>query len=164
MDYIIPSSIKKTIKFPRLSSKNVISYEVYTKTIDDTYDSGIRTDLIDTILNPNIPSPVVMTKELEYAENGTWNLPKNIYLDRDHKIRVFVDKIQISNLYYTINKVAGLITINKNNVTMNPDSIISIEYYIDVIEKSYMFEQDCEIIIKPVMIESYHYGKHNIII
>ena len=49
MDYVIPSSIKKTIRFPRLTSKNVLAYEIYTKTVDNTYDSGIRVDLIDTI-------------------------------------------------------------------------------------------------------------------
>jgi hypothetical protein len=164
MDYIIPSSIKKTIKFPRLSSKNVIAYEIYTKTVDVTYESGIRTDLIDTISNPNIPSPVVTERKFDYSENGTWYLPKDIYMDRDHKIRVFVDDIQISSLYYTINKMAGLFTINKNAITINPDSIVKIEYYKDIIEKSYMVEQECEVIVKPKMIESYHYGKHNIIL
>ena len=83
MDYIIPASIKKTIRFPRLTSKNVLSYEIYTKTVDDTYNSGIRTDLIDTIQNPIIPSPVKAEIELEYSNNATWNLPNNIYMDRD---------------------------------------------------------------------------------
>lgn len=164
MDYVIPASIKKTIKFPRLSSKNVVSYEIYTKTIDDTYGSGIRTDLIDTIVNPNIPSPVVQTIDLEYSNNATWGLPKDIYLDRDHKIRIFVDKIQVSNLFFTINKTAKLFTINTNAIAINPDSIVSIEYYKDIIEKSYMIETNCEIIVKPKMIGSYHYGKHNIIL
>lgn len=164
MDYIIPASIKKTIKFPRLSSKNVLSYEVYTKTVDDTYDSGIRIDLIDTIQNPNIPSPVQDTIDLEYSNNATWNLPKNIYMDRDHDIIILVNDIQISKLYYTVNKPAKLFTINTNKITINPDTKISIIYYKDIIEKSYMVEKDCEIFVKPIITDSYHYGQHNVIL
>lgn len=164
MDYIIPASIKKTIKFPRLSSKNVLSYEIYTKTVDDTYDSGIRIDLIDTIQNPNIPSPVQDTIDLEYSNNATWNLPKNIYMDRDHDIIILVNDIQISKLYYTVNKPAKLFTINTNKITINPDTKISIIYYKDIIEKSYMVEKDCEIFVKPIITDSYHYGQHNVIL
>lgn len=164
MDYIIPANIKKTIRFPRLTSKNVLSYEIYTKTIDNTYDSGIRIDLIDTIQNPNVPSPVRKQIDLEYSNNFTWNLPKDIYMDRDHDIVVLVDSIQISKLYYTVNKVAKLFTINTNNITINADSKISIIYYQDIIEKSYMVEDDCEIFVKPIIIDSYHYGQHNIIL
>lgn len=164
MDYIIPASIKKTIRFPRLTSKNVLSYEIYTKTVDDTYNSGIRTDLIDTIQNPIIPSPVKTEIELEYSNNATWNLPKNIYMDRDHDIIILVDGIQISKLYYTINKAAKIFTINTNQITINTDTKVSIIYYQDIIEKSYMVEQDCEIFVKPIIKDSYHYGQHNIIL
>ena len=164
MDYIIPASIKKTIKFPRLSSKNVLSYEIYTKTVDDTYDSGIRIDLIDTIQNPNIPSPVQDTMDLEYSNNATWNLPNNIYMDRDHDIIILVDDIQISKLYYTVNKPAKLFTINTNKITINSDTKVKIIYYQDIIEKSYMVEQDCEVFVKPIIIDSYHYGQHNVIL
>ena len=164
MNYIIPASIKKTIRFPRLTSKNVLSYEIYTKTIDDTYSSGIRVDLIDTIQNPNIPSPAKNQIDLEYSNNATWNLPKNIYMDRDHDVIILVDGIQISKLYYTINKTAKIFTINTNQITINTDAKVSIIYYQDIIEKSYMVEQDCEIFVKPIIIDSYHYGQHNIIL
>ena len=164
MDYVLPANIKKTIRFPRLTSKNVLNYEIYTKTVDDTYDSGIRIDLIDTIQNPNIPSPVQDTMDLEYSNNATWNLPNNIYMDRDHDIIILVDDIQISKLYYTVNKPAKLFTINTNKITINPDTKVSIIYYKDIIEKSYMVEQDCEIFVKPIIIDSYHYGQHNVIL
>ena len=164
MDYVIPANIKKTIRFPRLTSKNVLSYEIYTKTIDDTYNSGIRIDLIDTIQNPSIPSPVKNQIELEYSNNATWNLPKNIYMDRDHDIIILVDGIQISKLYYTINKSAKIFTINTNQITINADAKISIIYYQDIIEKSYIVEQNCEIFVKPIIKDSYHYGQHNIIL
>lgn len=162
--YVIPASIKKTIQFPRLTSKNVLKYEIYTKTIDDTYDSGIRIDLIDTIENPNIPSLVKNQIDLEYSNNNTWSLPKNIFMDRDHEIIILVDNIQISKLYYTVNKTAKLFTINTNKITINKDTKITIIYYQDIIEKSYMLEKDCEIFVKPVIIDSYHYGQHNIIL
>lgn len=164
MSYVIPTSIKKTIRFPRLTSKNVLRYEIYTKTIDDTYDSGIRIDLLDTIQNPNIPSPVQKQIDLEYSNNATWSLPNNIFLDRDHDIIILIDNIQISKLYYTVNKTAKLFTINTNKITINPDTKISIIYYQDIIEKSYMLEQDCEIFVKPIIIDSCYYGQHNIIL
>ena len=161
---IIPVSIKKTVRFPRLSSKNVISYEIYTKTIDDTYESGIRTELVDTIENPVIPSPVQNRKVLEYSNNFTWSLPNDIYMDRDHMLIVLIDGIQISNLYYTINKPAKIFTINTNKIIINPDTKVEIMYYQDIIEKSYMLEDDCEFFIKPIIIDSYHYGQHNVIL
>ena len=164
MDYILPSSIKKTIRFPRLTSKNVICYNVYTKTVDDTYGSGIRIDLIDKIDNPNIPSPFQKQIDLGYSNNATWNLPSNIYMDRDHGVIVLIDGIQISKLYYTVNKMAKLITVNTNKVAINSDTKVSIIYYQDIIEKSYMVEEDCDIYIEPVIMDSYHYGKHNVII
>lgn len=164
MDYVIPASIKKTIRFPRLTSKNVLKYEIYTKTVDDTYESGIRIDLIDTIQNPVIPSPVKNELELEYSNNATWNLPSNIYMDRDHSIIVLVDDIQISKLYYTINKPAKIFTINTNKITINSDTKVKIIYYQDIIEKSYMVEDNCDIFVKPIIIDSYHYGQHNIIL
>lgn len=164
MDYVLPANIKKTIRFPRLTSKNVLNYEIYTKTVDDTYDSGIRIDLLDTIQNPVMPSPVQDTIDLEYSNNATWNLPNNIYMDRDHDIIILVDDIQISKLYYTVNKPAKLFTINTNKITINPDTKVSIIYYKDIIEKSYMVEKDCEIFVKPIIIDSYHYGQHNVIL
>lgn len=164
MSYVIPASIKKTIRFPRLASKNVLSYEIYTKTIDDTYNSGIRIDLIDTIQNPIMPSPVINQMELEYSNNTTWNLPKDIYMDRDHDVIILVDGIQISKLYYTINKTAKIFTINTNKITINTDTKVSIIYYQDIIEKSYMVEENCEVFVKPIIIDSYHYGQHNVIL
>lgn len=164
MDYVLPANIKKTIRFPRLTSKNVLNYEIYTKTVDDAYDSGIRIDLLDTIQNPVIPSPVKNQIDLEYSNNATWNLPKNIYMDRDHDIIILVNDIQISKLYYTVNKPAKLFTINTNKITINSDTKVKIIYYQDIIEKSYMVEQDCEVFVKPIIIDSYHYGQHNVIL
>ena len=101
--------------------------------------------------------------ELEYSNNATWNLPNNIYMDRDHDIIILVNDIQISKLYYTINKSAKIFTINTNKITINSDTKVKIIYYQDIIEKSYMVEQDCEVFVKPIIIDSYHYGQHNII-
>ena len=164
MDYIIPASIKKTIRFPRLTSKNVLSYEIYTKTVDEAYNSGIRIDLINTIQNPVITKKKKAEIELEYSNNATWNLPNNIYMDKDHDIIILVDDIQISKLYYTINKSAKIFTINTNKITINSDTKVKIIYYQDIIEKSYMVEQDCEMFVKPIIIDSYHYGQHNVIL
>lgn len=163
-EYTLPGGIKKTITFPRLSSKNVEKYDIYSKTVDSTYASGFRVELIDSIQNPAIPDTVKETIELDYNPSYTWPLPKDIYLDRDHGILIQIDDIQISKLYYTINKVSKLFTINTNQVTINPDTNIKLTYYKDVVSKSYSFEEDCSIIIKPILSSNYSYGKHNIIL
>lgn len=162
--YVIPANIKKTIRFPRLTSENVLRYEIYTRTVDDTYDSGIRIDLIDTIENPIEPAPIKDKIDLEYSNNATWELPNRIYMDRDHDIIVLVDDIQISKLHYTINKTARMFTINTNAITINPDTKVSIIYYQDIIEKVYTVEQDCEIFVRPIIIDYIHFGNHNMIL
>ena len=164
MNYIIPSSIKKTIRFPRLTFKNVSAYEVYTKTVDNTYDSGIRIDLLDRIDNLIMPSPIKTQIDLEYSNNATWSLPKDIYMDKDHSIIVLVDGVQISKLYYTINKQANMFTINQLKVKINTGTKVSLIYYQDIIEKSYMLDNECGIFVKPVIRNSYHYGHHNVIL
>lgn len=164
MSYIIPSSIKKTIRFPRLTSKNILNYEIYTKTIDNTYNSGIRIELLDTIQNPIIPFPIKTQIDLDYSNNATWSLPKDIFMDKDHGIIVLVDDIQISKLYYTINKQANLLTINQYKIKINTGTKVSLIYYQDIIEKSYMLDNECGIFIKPIIKNSYHYGNHNIIL
>ena len=164
MDYVIPALIQKTISFKRLKSKNIKSYKVYTKTIDSNYASGIRTDLIDEIENPSIPSPYLKKITLPYSINNTWKLPDDIYMDKDHPFRVIVDGNQISSLYYTANKLTNLLTINSNTMMISSSTVIEIEYFQDIIVKSYMVEQDCEIIVEPVFQNTYNYGKHNIIV
>jgi hypothetical protein len=162
--YTLPVQIKKTIAFPRLSSKNVLKYEIYAKFKDDTYTSGIRTELLDTIENSSVPSPVEKDMECEYSVNYTYPLPKNIYIDKDHRMRVFVDGILISSLWYTANFYAKIFTINTNKIAIHNDTKISIKYYEDIISKDYFLDENCELFVKPIFLESYHYGDHNIII
>ena len=52
----------------------------------------------------------------------------------------------------------------KNKKIVNSDTKVKIIYYQDIIEKSYMVEQDCEVFVKPIIIDSYHYGQHNVIL
>lgn len=162
--YTLPIQIKKTISFPRLTSKNVLCYEIYAKFKDNTYTSGIRTELLDTIKNLIIPSPIEKEMDYEYSKNYTYQLPKNIYMDKDHKIRVFVDGILISSLWYTVNKYAKIFTINTNKIEINTNTKVSIKYYEDIISKDYFLDEECELFVKPIFTESYHYGDHNIIL
>ena len=45
-----------------------------------------------------------------------------------------------------------------------PEDKLELEYYQDLITRSYMLESNCEIYIKPIFTDSYTYGYHNIII
>jgi hypothetical protein len=164
MEYIIPALLKKTITFRRLTSKNVLAYEIYATYKDDTYISGVRTELLDTIENPIVPNPVIKRIELNYNDNATWKLPYDAYLDRDHQFRLYLNGAIVSTMCYNFNKVSKLITLDTILKKYTVNDKIEIEYYQDIITKDYMLEKNCEISIKPIFTESYTYGYHNIII
>lgn len=164
MEYIIPALLKKTIIFKRLKAKNVISYEIYGQFKDSNYTSGIRTELLETVKNPNTPDTYIKRITLPYNENATWSLPDDAYLDRDHQFRLYLNDFILSSMCYKYNRLSKLITLDKVMKEYTVNDKIEMEYYQDLITRSYMLEQDCEISVKPIFTESYSYGNHNIII
>lgn len=163
MDYIIPAFLKKTINFRRLTSKNVLAYEVYATFKDDTYTSGIKTELLDTIENPIIPNPITKRIELSYNDNATWELPYDAYLDRDHQFRLYLNDFILSSMCYNYNRLNKLITLDTVMKEYTDSDKLELEYYQDIITKEYMLDKDCEITVKPVFTDSYTYGYHNVI-
>lgn len=87
-----------------------------------------------------------------------------MFLDRDHRFKVYVNNAVISSLYYQYNKFSKLLTINKNLKELSSNDKIRIDYYRDMITKTYILEQNCSIKIKPIFKDTYTYGTHNIII
>lgn len=164
MEYIIPALLKKTITFRRLTSKSVTAYEIYAKYKDDTYASGIRTELLETIENPDVPNPVVKRIELPYSDNATWELPHDAYLDRDHQFRMYMNGFILSTMTYSFNRIHKLITLDTVMKKYTLNDKIELEYYLDIISRDYMLENNCEIYVKPIFTESYTYGNHNVII
>lgn len=164
MNYIIPAFLKKTISFRRLTSKNVLAYEVYATYKDDTYTSGVKTELLDTIENPIIPNPITKRIELLYNDNATWELPYDAYLDRDHQFRLYLNDFILSSMCYNYNRLSKLITLDTVMKEYTNNDKLELEYYQDIITKEYMLDKDCEITVKPVFTDSYTYGYHNVII
>ena len=164
MSYIVPGLLKKTITFRRLPSKNVLGYEVYAAYKDSSYASGIRQELLDTIPNPDIPDPHVMRIELPYSDNATWPLPDDAYLDRDHQFHLYLNGFVLSTMTYAFNRLSRLITLDTAMKTYNASSKVEIMYYQDVISKSYMLTDECQISVKPIFTDSYSFGTHNVII
>lgn len=164
MEYVIPALLKKTIRFKRLITKNVIAYEVYATYKDNTYESGIRTELLDTIENPKEPNPVIKRIELNYNTNATWELPRDAYMDRDHQFRLYMNDFIVSSMCYKFNRITKLITLDTILKQYTINDKMEMEYYQDIITKDYMLEEDCEISIKPIFAESYTYGYHNVIV
>jgi hypothetical protein len=165
MEFILPAFLKKTISFRRLTSKNVISYEVYAHYKDNNYSSGIRTELLDTIINPTVPNPVLKRIELEYTTNVTWDLPDDAYLDKDYRFRMYLNDVLLTSLHYKYNRLSKLITLNTDILEdYNVNDKLELEYYQDIITKDYTPDGNCEISIKPVFKDGYTYGTHNIII
>jgi len=164
MDYVIPALLKKTITFKRLKAKNVTGYEIYAQFKDDTYDSGIRTELLEVVKNPDVPDAYIKNVELPYNENATWSLPDDAYLDRDHQFRLFMNDFILSSMCYKYNRLSKLITLDTVAKDYSINDKITMDYYQDLIIRSYMLEKDCEITIKPIFTESYSYGTHSVIV
>lgn len=163
-EYIIPALITKTISFKRLDNKNVIGYKIYGLFKDNKYESGIREELLDEFDNPSEPNSTLTSKTYEFNKNYTWELPNDMYLDRDHRFKVFVNDFILSSMYYEYNKYNKIITINKNLKVLDPNDVIRIDYFKDIIIKTYSLEQNCDIRIKPIFRETYTYGTHNVVI
>lgn len=159
-----PGYMTKTITFRRLSPKNVLRYEIYATYKDPTYASGLRRELLDTIDNPTVPSPFVKRVELKYNENTTWKLPEDAYLDRDHKFRLYLDGIMVTNMAISFNRLTKLITLDSVMKACDLNTKIELEYYRDLISKDYLLQQDCQISVKPIFSENYQFGFHNVII
>lgn len=164
MDYLLPGLLKKTITFHRLAAKNVLRYEIWASYQDKNYASGIRTELLDTIENPNTPETYIKRIELEYNSNATWRLPFDAYLDRDHQFRLYLNGFILSSMAYAFNRVTKLITLDTVMKHYDINSKLEMEYYQDLIRKDYMLEEDCTIKVKPIFTDSYTYGFHNVII
>lgn len=164
MDYIIPGLLKKSISFRRLPNKAVKKYKIYALYKDDSYASGIRTELLETIDNPYVPQPYVKRITLPYNENATWKLPRDAYLDVGHKFRLYLDDIMVGTMSYKFNRITRMVTLDTVIETYDVNSKIEMEYYQDLIKKDYMLEEDCDIRIEPVFAESSSYGFHNVII
>ena len=160
----IPTLLKKTITFKRLGSKNVIAYEIYAKFPDNTYDSGVRNELLERFDNPIEPNPCIKRIVLKYNQDATWELPNDAYLDRDHQFRLYLNDFILGTMTYKYNRVHKLISLDTVMKKYESTDKLELEYYQDLITRSYMLETDCQIYVKPIFTDSYTYGYHNIII
>ena len=160
----IPALLKKTITFRRLTAKNVTAYEIYAKFPDNNYDSGVRTELLERFDNPVEPNQCIKRITLDYNEDATWELPYDAYLDRDHQFRLYLNGFILGTMAYKYNRVHKLISLDKVMKKYESTDKLSLEFYQDLITRSYMLETDCQIYVKPIFTDSYTYGYHNIII
>lgn len=160
----IPALLKKTITFRRLTAKNVIAYEIYAKFPDSNYDSGVRIELLERFDNPVESNPCIKRIILDYNEDATWELPYDAYLDRDHQFRLYLNGFILGTMAYKYNRVHKLISLDTVMKKYESSDKIELEYYQDLITRSYMLESNCEIYVKPIFTDSYTYGYHNIII
>ena len=163
-EYTIPTLLEKTVSFRRLTAKNVVAYEIYATYKDDNYKSGMRTELLDTILNPEYPQPVSTEIELSYNDDATWKLPDDAILDRDYQFKIFLNDSMLSSMCYNYNRVTKLISIDTNMEAYSPSDKAVLKYYRDIITKKYAFTDDCQLSVKPIFRDDYNYGYHNIII
>ena len=65
---------------------------------------------------------------------------------------------------YTYNRVNKLISMDIVMKNYTPNDKVELEYYQDLITRSYMLEKNCQIYVKPIFTDSYTYGYHNVII
>ena len=104
MAFTIPGMPIKTISFKRMNSKHVKSYKIYGIFKDSNYTSGLRTELLEELKNPSVPNTELTTVKLDYNDNYTWELPNDLFTDREHKFKLFINKTIVSTMYYQYNK------------------------------------------------------------
>ena len=163
-EYVIPSIIRKNITFRRLSNKACSKYRIYAVFKDNTSDSGTRTELIDEFDNPSEPSIYTRRIPLSHEKEPTWTLPFDAFYDRNHHFRLFINNHAISSVYYNYNRKNRLFTLDEQLIDYDVSYNVELEYFVDVIKKSYTFEKECNIIVKPIFSQEYMYGDHNIIV
>ena len=163
MNVIIPSILRKNIQFRRLPTKACSYYEVYAEYKDANSSSGKRLELLDKFQNPIEPSLVLRRITLSPEKEPTWRLPEDIFMDRTHKFRIFLNGFALPSLYYNYNRVTKLVSIDTSLQAYVPSDTVELEYYLDVITRSYAMEENCRIIIRPVFSQDYGYGDHNVI-
>ena len=164
MSTLIPSILKKKITFLRLPAKACSGYKIYGVFKDDNYASGTRTDLLEELENPVEPSPVIKKIGLEKVEQPTWKLPDDAYYDRDHKFFLIKDGKYLSTMVTSYNRVTRLISIDTVLEDYSVESEVFLEYYRDVITREYVTEDDCDIIVTPILKDSSIIGDHNVIL
>ncbi len=168
LESIISLGLVKTITFRRLPLKHVTGYEIYAEYDDPNYTSGVRRELLETYTNPTIPNAKLTTVKLDYSPNATWTLPNDAYLDRDHGFYLVLTNGQltkrIGSMGMSYNRINRLITLDTMIHTYDQNSKMELVYYRDLITRSYSLVDDCKIIIKPVFVDSYTFGFHNVII
>ena len=160
----VTALLTKTIKFKRLNNKHIKAYEIYALYSDSNYASGIREELLERFNNPSEPNTERTSIQLEYNDNATWELPSDLYTDRDHKFQLFMNDFIVSTLFYQYNQYNRFLTIDTNLKPITSNDTFRLDYYRDMIVRTYVLEQDCQIRIKPIFADTYTYGNHNVII
>ena len=166
MSALIPedfvTAMAKKITFKRMSSKNVIAYEIYTKYIDENHP-GPRVELLDTVPNDPPMDPPLKRMELEYTSSAKWKLPDDAFLDRDHWFRLYLNDIILSEMFYNYNRVLKWFSLDLVAKDYTVNDKLELEYDRNVITKTYLVEDNCQIKITPIWRDSYAVGTHNII-
>jgi hypothetical protein len=65
---------------------------------------------------------------------------------------------------YSFNKITRKITLDNTMRHYDVSNVMELEYYRDIITRSYTLEENCTITVKPIFSQSYAYGDHNVII
>lgn len=145
------------ISFKRLSHKYCHSYKIYVKEyFDDTY----REYTLDEILNPKVSLEVPERKTIKYNENQKWQLRDEIAGMNSASINVFINHNKLHTKDYTFNIKNKILTIV---LELNKDSLIEVEYNLDIIRYSHKTQNKCEYIIVPVFENSHLLGAHTIL-
>lgn len=154
--------LKRTVTFVKMDYSRVKGYQVLTTDPSGTIQS--ETKLLEEIENPIIPDTDIKKIKLEYNDKLTWKLPEDIFMDIDHKFNLYINGFIVSPIYYNHNRNTNLVTINTKIQPVDPSDEIILEYYRNVISRTYLLEDDLKIIIKPIYRKHVQYGGHNVIV
>ena len=152
------------ITFERILNRNITGYEVLATdkmtaiqkriAVIDNPTSPIAVKFFTRIYDTDRPRSDIYTRIYDLKH-------KNIMLDQEHAIQVFVNGDKIDSSLYIINTVKQQLLVF---ALVKDTDIIEIEYYIDGIEYEFVANKEQTYTVKPIIDENnVLIGRHNIL-
>lgn len=145
------------ITFKRISHLACSEYKIYVK---EYTANGEKEYLLDTIKNPKISLDILEKTTLKYNELQRWQLKDEVTGVNSSSVNVYVNRTKLETKRYTFNPKNKMLYIH---LKLSKDSIIEVEYGLDVVTYSHKTENKCEYTVVPVFEKSHLIGTHNIL-
>lgn len=149
---------KRKITFLRNNNSDIYAYLI---TVIET-NNGVESKYsLPLILNPDKPN--LLTKRVSIIVNDSVNVdvPKDIFVDTSHDIKLYINGSIVSTLIYEYNKTINQI---KLHTPLNLDDAIELEYYRDEMVAYHDSNKLCRYVVSPIYSKTNNLGDHNLLL